>query len=150
MNIKGETLVKADEYNISIRRSGENSSVWAGRATPTDMGDYNKFSFELQNSTKLNGAMSGDYVLLITKQLGSKPGPVIYKNCAFRVTNGQFPILQYDKIIQENARIDKNANTKKKASAFKKTCGIFLRMQAVHRPLPQSLQHEKQEKERKQ
>ena len=65
--------------------------------------------------------MSGDYVLLITKQLGSKPGPVIYKNCAFRVTNGHFSILQYDKVISENARIDKNANKKKKASAFKKT-----------------------------
>lgn len=104
-----------------MRQKGRNASDWAGRATPTDMGDYNKFSFELQNSTKLNGAMSGDYVLLITKQLGSKPGPVIYKNCAFRVTNGQFSILQYDKIIQENARIDKNANKKKKASAFKKT-----------------------------
>lgn len=85
------------------------------------MGEYNKFSFELQNLTKLNGAMSGDYVLLITKQLGSKPGPAIYKNCAFRVTNGHFSILQYDKVISENARIDKNANKKKKASAFKKT-----------------------------
>ena len=104
-----------------MRQKGRNASDWAGRAAPTDMGDYNKFSFELQNSTKLNGAMSGDYVLLITKQLGSKPGPVIYKNCAFRVTNGHFSILQYDKVINENARIDKNANKKKKASAFKKT-----------------------------
>ena len=113
--------MKAAEYNISVRQKGRNASDWAGRAAPTDMGDYNKFSFELQNSTKLNGAMSGDYVLLITKQLGSKPGPVIYKNCAFRVTNGHFSILQYDKVISENARIDKNANKKKKASAFKKT-----------------------------
>ncbi len=113
--------MKAAEYNISVRQKGRNASDWAGRAAPTDMGDYNKFSFELQNSTKLNGAMSGDYVLLITKQLGSKPGPVIYKNCAFRVTNGHFSILQYDKVINENARIDKNANKKKKASAFKKT-----------------------------
>ena len=104
-----------------MRQKGRKASDWAGRAAPTDMGEYNKFSFELQNSTKLNGAMSGDYVLLITKQLGSKPGPVIYKNCAFRVTNGQFSILQHDKVISENARIDKNANKKKKASAFKKT-----------------------------
>ena len=102
-------------------QKGRNASDWAGRAAPTDMGEYNKFSFELQNLTKLNGAMSGDYVLLITKQLGSKPGPVIYKNCAFRVTNGHFSILQHDKVISENARIDKNANKKKKASAFKKT-----------------------------
>lgn len=113
--------MKAAEYNISVRQKGRNASDWAGHAIPTDMGEYNKFSFELQNSTKLNSAMSGDYVLLITKQLGSKPGPVIYKNCAFRVTNGRFSILQYDKVISENARIDKNANKKKKASAFKKT-----------------------------
>lgn len=113
--------MKAAEYNISVRQKGRNASDWAGRAIPTDMGEYNKFSFELQNLTKLNGAMSGDYVLLITKQLGSKPGPAIYKNCAFRVTNGHFSILQYDKVISENARIDKNANKKKKASAFKKT-----------------------------
>ena len=104
-----------------MRQKGRNASDWAGRAIPTDMGEYNKFSFELQNSTKLKGEMSGDYVLLITKQLGSKPGPVIYKNCAFRVTNGHFSILQHDKVISENARIDKNANKKKKASAFKKT-----------------------------
>ncbi len=104
-----------------MRQKGRNASDWAGHAIPTDMGEYNKFSFELQNSTKLKGEMSGDYVLLITKQLGSKPGPVIYKNCAFRVTNGHFSILQYDKVISENARIDKNANKKKKASAFKKT-----------------------------
>lgn len=104
-----------------MRQKGRNASDWVGRAAPTDMGEYNKFSFELQNSTKLNGAMSGDYVLLITKQLGAKPGPVIYKNCAFRVTNGHFSILQHDKVISENARIDKNASKKKKASAFKKT-----------------------------
>lgn len=113
--------MKAAEYNISVCQKGRNASDWAGRAAPTDMGEYNKFSFELQNSTKLKGEMSGDYVLLITKQLGSKPGPVIYKNCAFRVTNGHFSILQHDKVISENARIDKNANKKKKASAFKKT-----------------------------
>ena len=113
--------MKAAEYNISVCQKGRNASDWAGRAAPTDMGEYNKFSFGLQNSTKLNGAMSGDYVLLITKQLGAKPGPVIYKNCAFRVTNGHFSILQHDKVISENARIDKNASKKKKASAFKKT-----------------------------
>lgn len=84
------------------------------------MGEYNKFSFELQNLTKLNGAMSGDYVLLITKQLGSKPGPAIYKNCAFRVTNGHFSILQYDKVISENARIDRTPTRRKKLPLSRK------------------------------
>lgn len=121
LHIEAETPVKSTEYNISIRQSGKNSSVWAGRTYSTDMGSYCSFSFDLPNYTRLDGAMNGDYVLIITKTEGSKSGPVIYKNCAFNVTNGQFSILQYDKIIKENARIDKKANSKKKPSAFKKT-----------------------------
>ena len=120
LHIEAETPVKSPEYNISVRQKGRNSSDWAGRTYATDMGDYCTFSYDL-SSTIRSGSLDGDYVLLITKTVGSKTGPVIYKNCAFRVTNGQFTILQYDKIIKENARIDKNANKKKKASAFKKT-----------------------------
>ena len=120
LHIEAETPVKSPEYNISVRQKGRNASDWAGRTYATDMGDYCTFSYDL-SSTIRSGSLDGDYVLLITKTVGSKTGPVIYKNCAFRVTNGQFTILQYDKIIKENARIDKNANKKKKASAFKKT-----------------------------
>lgn len=119
--LEAETSVKAAEYNFNVIKVGETRSVWVGRAYPSDMGEYCKFSFNLPSSTARTGAMSGDYVLQITKKVGDKNNPVIYKNCAFRVTNGQFSILQYDKIIDENARIDKNANKKKKVSAFKKT-----------------------------
>lgn len=119
--IEAETTVKATEYNFNVIKANETKSVWVGRAYPSDMGDYCKFSFTLPNTTSRTGALSGDYVFQITKKVGEKNNPVIYKNCAFRVTNGQFSILQYDKIIKENARIDQNANKKKKASAFKKT-----------------------------
>lgn len=121
LQIEVETSVKAAEYNFNVIKADSTKSVWVGRAYPSDMGDYCKFSFTLPSTTSRTGTMSGDYVLQITKKVGDKNNPIIYKNCAFRVTNGQFSILQYDKIIKENARIDKNANKKKKASEFKKT-----------------------------
>ena len=121
LQIEAETPVKATEYNFNVVKRGDDETKWVGRAYPTDMGGYCKFSFTLPNTTQRTGAMSGDYILMITKMEGTKKGPVIYKNCPFRVTNGQFSILKYNKIIKENARIDKNANKKKKPSAFKKT-----------------------------
>lgn len=121
LEIEVETSIKADEYNFNVVKVGDTKSVWVGRAYPQDMGEYCKFSFRLPNTTQRTGKMSGDYVLQITKKVGAKNNPVIYKNCAFRVTDGEFGILQYDKIINENARLDKNADKKKKPSAFKKT-----------------------------
>lgn len=121
LQIEAETTVKASEYNFNVIKANDTKSVWVGRAYPSDMGEYCKFSFTLANTTSRTGALSGDYVLQITKKVAEKNNPVIYKNCAFRVNGGQFSVLQYDKIIKENARIDKNANKKKKASEFKKT-----------------------------
>lgn len=121
LRIEAETPVTASEYNVNVIKVNSTDSVWVGRIYPNDMGDYCQFTFSLPNTAARTGAMSGDYILQITKKIGARGNPVIYKNCAFRVTNGQFSILQYDKIIKENARIDKNANKKKKASAFKKT-----------------------------
>lgn len=121
LQIEAETSVKAAEYNFNVIKEGGTKSVWVGRAYPTDMGEYCKFTFNLPSTTARTGAMSGDYILQITKKVGEKNNPVIYKNCAFRVTNGQFSILQYEKVMNENARIDKNANNKKKPSSFKKT-----------------------------
>ncbi len=114
LQIEAETPVKnVDEYNFNVREVG-GSSTWVGRAYPTDMGDYSKYSFSLPSSK----VGSGDYILVITKKVGSVSGTVVYKNCAFRVTNGQFSILQYDDIIKENARIDNNADKKKAPSKF--------------------------------
>ncbi len=121
LRIEAETPVTASEYNVNVIKVNTTDSVWVGRIYPNDMGDYCQFTFSLPNTTARTGAMSGDYILQITKKIGARGNPVIYKNCAFRVTNGRFSILQYDKIIKENSRIDKNANKKKKASAFKKT-----------------------------
>lgn len=120
LQIEVETPIKAAEFGFNVIKVGNTKGDWVGRAYPTDMGDYCKFSFTLPNTTARTGAMSGDYVLQITKKIREKDNPVFYKNCSFRVKNGQFSILQYDKIIKENARLDKNAN-KKKVSSFKKT-----------------------------
>lgn len=121
LQIEAETSVKAAEYNFNVIKADDTKSVWVGRAYPSDMGNYCKFSFTLPSTTSRTGTMSGDYILQITKKVGAKNNPVIYKNCAFRVTSGSFSILQYDKIIEENNRIDTNADKKKKPSSFKKT-----------------------------
>ena len=55
LHIEAETPVKSTEYNISVRQSGKNSSVWAGRTYSTDMGSYCSFSFDLPNYTRLDG-----------------------------------------------------------------------------------------------
>ena len=122
LEIDVETPFSASEYNISVRKTGSGQkSVWIARVYGQDMGGYYKFSYSLANTNARTGAMNGDYILLITKKNSSGNSIVIYKNCPFRVTNGQFSILKYNKIVSENARIDKSANSKKNPSAFKKT-----------------------------
>ncbi|MGN0721592.1 MAG: transglutaminase-like domain-containing protein [Anaerovoracaceae bacterium] len=121
LQVEVETSVKAAEYNYNLVKVGATKGEWAGRVYPTDMGEYNKFSFSLNNTgNKMARALNGDYILMITKKIGAKNNPVIYKNCCFRVTSGQFKILQYDKIIEENARLNSKAN-KVSVSNFKKT-----------------------------
>ena len=121
LQIEAETPVKnVDEYNINVVKVG-GKSTWVARINSSDisdMGEYCKFSYTLQNTNARTGAMSGDYILMITKKVGSTSGTVVYKNCAFRVTSGQFSILQYDKVMAENARIDSNADKKKAPSKF--------------------------------
>ena len=119
LQIEAETPVKnVDEYNINVVKVGAKSSTWIARVYPSDMGEYSKFSYTLQNTNARTGAMSGDYILMITKKVGSVSGTVVYKNCTFRVTSGQFSILQYNDVMDENARIDKNADKKKAPSKF--------------------------------
>lgn len=118
LEIEAETPVMNPIYGINVIKVGNTESTHIDYANPIDMGDYNQFTSTISSAS----LRDGDYILQITKAArGSRSNPVLYKNCAFRVTNGQFSILQYDKIIKENARIDKNANKKKKPSAFKKT-----------------------------
>ena len=124
LQIEAETPVKnVDEYGINVRKvKVDTESTWVGRAYPTDMGDYCKYSYTLQSTNKYlekkyAGAMDGDYILIITKKIGSSKCAV-YKNCTFLVTSGQFTILQYNDVMNENARIDKNADKKKAPSKF--------------------------------
>lgn len=120
--VEAETPIQASEFNVSVRKVQSGSrSAWYTRVYPTNAGDYYRFEFSLPNYVpRAGGVLSGDYVLIITMKRGTGTSDVFYKNCAFRVSNGQFSILQYDKIMKENARLDKKAN-KKKVSDFKKT-----------------------------
>ena len=121
LQVEVETPVKASEYNYSLVKVGAEKSQWAGRAYPTDMGDYNQFSFSLNNyGNKIGSPLNGDYILMITKKVGAKNNPVIYKNCCFRVANGQFSILSYEKIQAENLAQNQKAG-KVSAKNFKKT-----------------------------
>lgn len=121
LDVEVETPIAASEFNVSVRKvQSGGTSAWYTRIYPTAAGDYYRFAFSLPNNVpRAGGALSGDYILIITMKKDNGTSDVFYKNCAFRVTNGQFSLLQYDKIIKENARLDKNAN-KKKVSSFSK------------------------------
>lgn len=120
--VEGESPLEMSKLGVSVRKvKTDTKSHWSQWVYPTEVGDYYRFEFSLPNYVaRAGGALSGDYVLIITNQNSSGPSDVIYKNCCFRVTNGQFKILQYDKIKEENARLNSKAN-KVSVSNFKKT-----------------------------
>lgn len=120
--VEGESPIEMSKLGVSVRKvKTDTKSYWSQWVYPTKVGDYYRFEFSLPNYVlKAGGALSGDYILIITNQNSSISSDVIYKNCCFRVTNGQFKILQYDKIIAENARLNSKAN-KVSVSNFKKT-----------------------------
>ena len=120
--VEGESPIEMSKLGVSVRKvKTDKTSYWSQWVYPTKVGDYYRFEFSLPNYVlKAGGALSGDYVLIITNQNNTGSSDVIYKNCCFRVTNGQFKILQYDKIKEENARLNTKAN-KVSVSKFKKT-----------------------------
>lgn len=120
--VEGESPIEMSKLGVSVRKvKTDKTSYWSQWVYPTKVGDYYRFEFTLPNYVaRAGGALSGDYVLIITNQNSSGSSDVIYKNCCFRVTNGQFKILQYDKIKEENARLNTKAN-KVSVSNFKKT-----------------------------
>ena len=71
LRIEAETPVTASEYNVNVIKVNTTDSVWVGRIYPNDMGDYCQFTFSLPNTTARTGAMSGDYILQITKKIGA-------------------------------------------------------------------------------
>lgn len=122
LDVEIETPIKASEFNASVVKIGQKESKWALRAYPRSMGNYYRVEFSLPNYVaKAGGALSGNYVLMITMKKSSGAASIVfYKNCCFNVTNGQFSILKYNKVINENNRIAK-LGAKVKASNFKKT-----------------------------
>ena len=109
--VEGESPIEMSKLGVNVRKvKTDIKGHWSQWVYPTKVGDYYRFEFTLPNYVaRAGGALSGDYVL-ITNQNSSGSSDVIYKNCCFRVTNGQFKILQYDKIKEENARLNSKAN----------------------------------------
>lgn len=118
LKIECETPNDNNEYGINIRQVEpyQGSSEWKGRAYSTEMDGYYAFSYDLN----LGSVSDGSYVLVLTMNKGQKPNPVFYKNACFKVKSGKVSILNYDKILAQNKKIDTNAN-KKKVSKFKST-----------------------------
>ena len=110
--VEGESPIEMSKLGVNVRKvKTDIKGHWSQWVYPTKVGDYYRFEFTLPNYVaRAGGALSGDYVLIITNQNSSGSSDVIYKNCCFRVTNGQFKILQYDKIKEENARLNSKAN----------------------------------------
>ena len=107
---------------MNVVKVGQKKSSWVCRVYPENMGGYYSFDFTVPLYVERAGAnLSGDYILMITmKKPGSSDSIVFYKNCAFNVKSGKFSVLKYNKVINENNRIEK-LGAKKSASNFKKT-----------------------------
>ena len=107
LSIECETPIYAEEFNISVKRVNPSTeSIWIQRAYPENKGDY--YYFESTIYPLKFG--DGDYVLQITMppaEPSENRSDMFYKNCAFRVKGGNFTILQYDKVIAENIRVQK-------------------------------------------
>lgn len=111
-----ETPIKASEFNVSVRRTvpASKKSEWDSRCYPTKHDGYYSFSGGLKKDWP-----DGDYVLLITmKKSSSSDSIVFYKNCNFRIKDGNITILKYGTITNANGKMaEKGAEYKK--SLFK-------------------------------
>ena len=114
-----ETPIKAEEFNISVRRVNPSSgkSEWDSRCYPDDCGDYYSFSGSLKKYWP-----DGEYVLLITmKKSAGAESIIFYKNCNFRIEDGNYSILEYDTVLDSNeALAAKGAKYKKSRFTDKK------------------------------
>lgn len=113
LHIVCETPIKAETFNINVRRVTPTSSKsqWLKRVTPEKKDGYYAFSTDVNVSS-----LSGDYVLLITMP-GSSSSIVFYKNANFRVKNGKASLLKFNTIVSANKTIG-NKGSKYKTSRF--------------------------------
>lgn len=110
LEITCETPIRADRFSVNVRRvqPSSGSSQWICYVYPEMQDDYYRFTATVPASA----LMDGSYVLVITMPTAAagKKSDVFYKNCNFRVKNGHVSILQYDKILAENARMEKQGD----------------------------------------
>ncbi len=111
LRIVCETPIKAETFNINVRRVTPSSSKsqWIKRVTPEKKDGY--YAFDTDMST---AGLSGDYVLLITMP-GKSKSTVFYKNANFRVKNGRASLLKYGTIVNANNAMMKKGNKYKKS-----------------------------------
>ncbi len=116
LNFEVETPIKASEFNVSVRRTNPASSKseWDSRVYPLEYDGYYGFGDSLSKYWD-----DGDYVLVITmKKTPGAESIVFYKNCNFRIRDGQYYILEYDTILDANAALAAKG-AKYKKSRFK-------------------------------
>lgn len=111
LRIVCETPIKAETFNINVRRVTPSSSKsqWIKRVTPEKKDGY--YAFDTDMST---AGLSGDYVLLITMP-GKSKSTVFYKNANFRVKNGKASLLKFGTIVNANNTMMKKGNKYKKS-----------------------------------
>lgn len=133
LTLEGVTPMKVDRLGINVRKvePTPSASKWICWAYPSGQSGAYYFSASIPASKLTNGS----YVLVITTtQPGASKSTVLYKNCNFKVENGKIALLQYDKILKENARIRKaaaKAGTKK----FKSTSMADVRSYIFRDPI---------------
>lgn len=120
LTIDCETPVETERFSINVRRVKPSSSAskWMKYIYPSREGGCSRFS----ETFSVAGLGDGDYVLIITMPSANagKASDVFYKNCNFRVKNGNASILQYNKILQENKNVRKKAASVKPSKYLKK------------------------------
>lgn len=113
LRIEVETPIKAERFSVSVRgvQPQTSSNYWCTYVTPVKRDGYYSFEATIPNYVR-EGKLNGTYVLCITmppKDTKNK-SDMFYKNCNFKVENGQFSILEYGKIKAENLKQNKTAN----------------------------------------
>lgn len=114
LKVEVETPIEAYKFGLGYRKVGSGQkNVWKQWMYPKEKDGYYSFSGTLSAY-----GLSGDYVLYITMygDAADTSSEMFYKNCNFRVKNGQFSILEYDTILEQNETMTT------KGDKYKKSC----------------------------
>lgn len=125
LTVEVETPIKAEVVSIGTRSVEPNTkNAWAGRMFPTEKDGYYTFTGNIYTYGKY-AVKDGDHVLYMTMYPDGEDNKdssyIFYKNCNIRVKYGQFSILQYETITEQNEKMAaKGAKYKKSRFTDKK------------------------------